>query len=135
MKLQRQKLAQHIADNTSSRVGYDKLVRQVAALLLQDNQTSQLDSLLRDVRRIRADQQGFIDATVVSAHELSDDVLRDVQILLKSEFTDAKQVHISTRIESDVIGGVRIEMPDEQLDLTVRSKLAKFRHLTDAIKE
>lgn len=132
--MSRQRLATYIADQATTPAAAKRVAKEVAALLLHDNTTAQLDSLLRDVRKVRA-ERGSIDVTAVSAHPLSDQVVRDLQIIIKGEFPTAKHINISTRIEPDVVGGVRLEMPDEQMDLTIRSKLAKFRHLTDAIKE
>lgn len=126
----RHRLAQYIADHSQSDGDRRKLAREVAALLLTDHGTAELDSLLRDVRRLRLDQHGILDVTVVSAHEVTDRVLADVRQVLKSEFPGVKQVMVSTRIEPSVIGGIRLEMPDEELNLTVRRKLAIFRHLT-----
>ena len=130
MKLQRQKIAHYIADHTSG-ISNKKLAKEVAALLLHEKHTDELDSLMRDVKRINA-SNGTVEVVAVSAHPLTEAVVRDIQVLVKSEFPRAKHVNVATRIEPDVVGGVRLEMPDEQLDLTIRRKLATFRHLTDA---
>ena len=134
MNFPRHELAQYIADRTMDTKDYKALVREVAAYLLHEKHTDQLASLMRDVLRIRADR-GVVEATAVSAHTLSQDVIDDIKDVVKQEFPDAKQIVVSTRIEPDLVGGVLLELPDEQLDLTVRRKLATFRHLTDAIKE
>ncbi len=134
MIVHRHQLAEYIADKSETSTDYKKLVREVAAYLLDEQKTDDLASLMRDVARIRA-RRGSVEATAVSAHTLSKDVLKDLKSLVKQEFPHAKEVTISTRIEPDVVGGLLLELPDEQIDLSVRRKLAMFRHLTDAIKE
>lgn len=134
MKIHRHQLARYIADKSTAGSDTSELVKKVAAYLLQEQQTDDLASLMRDVARIRADR-GHVEATAVSAHKLSGEVIRDIEQLIQQEFPKATTVTVSTRIEHDMVGGVLLELPDEQLDLTVRRKLATFRHLTDAIKE
>lgn len=133
-KLKRAPLADYIAKQTMNIVDRKELAQRVAALLLHENHTDQLSSLMRDVLAIRA-RSGLVEAVAVSAHELSPAVITDIENLIKSEYPQATSVSVSTRIEPQLIGGVRIELPDEQLDLSIRRKLATFRHLTDAIKE
>jgi F0F1-type ATP synthase delta subunit len=134
MSFHRRELARYIAQRTMKTSQYDKLVKEVAAYLLHEKHTDQLGSLIRDVLNYRA-EHGYVEAVAVSSHELSTAVINDIKKLLKEEFPSAKEVHVSTKIDEQVVGGVRIEMANEQLDMTVRRKLARFRHLTEAIKE
>jgi F0F1-type ATP synthase delta subunit len=132
--ISRRHLAEVVGERTLHIRDSKKLAREVAAYLLDTKHSHELDSLLRDVMEYRA-QHGFVEAVAVSAHDLSDGVIRDIEGILKKEYPRAKHVHVVSRIDPSVVGGVRIEMANEQLDLTVREKIDTFKRLTADIKE
>lgn len=132
--ISRRHLAEVIAERTLHVRDTKKLAREVAAYLLDTGQTAQLESLLRDVMEYRA-EHGVVEAQAISAHELTPTVIRELQQILKAEHPQAKSVHVIPKLDPAVVGGVRLQMANEQLDLTVRGKLDTFKRLTTAIKE
>ena len=129
MKLPRRILAQAIARRTMHVSDSKTLAREIAAYLLAERRTADLESILRDVMQIRA-EHGTLEAEVVTAHDLQPHVMNKVEQLLHTAYPNAKQVHLTKRRDPSVIGGLRINMPNEQLDMTVASKLATFKRLT-----
>lgn len=118
-----------IAERTLHLRDREALVQEVAAFLLHENRTGELGSLMRDVMKYRF-EHGIVEATVVSAHEVDTANLSEVKSLLKAEYPDAKTYHINTRVEPGIVGGIRIELAHQQLDLTLRRKLSTFKRLT-----
>jgi len=130
MKVPRTQITPVLADLTlKSGVSAQRLSRETAAYLLDEGRTDELDSLLRDVIAYRVDK-GIVEITAVSAHELSGTTKRDITKLVREQFPGAKQIIINQRIDADIVGGVRLELVDRQLDLTVRNKLNRFKELT-----
>lgn len=103
--------------------------KEVAAYLLDTGRTGQLNSLARDMVKQRADQ-GVVEVTAVSAHELADSVRADIRAHVERLYPNASQIVINERRDESVIGGVRLEFPEQQLDLSVRSKLNRLKALT-----
>ncbi len=134
MKQPRHLLVETIGARTLNIVDAKLLAQEIAAYLLSENRVNELDSIMRDVIAYRA-ERGVVEAEAVSAHELTNNVKDDIKVLMKQNYPDAKSVTISERIDTNVVGGVRVVLPHEQLDLTVRSKLANFKRLTMAGKE
>lgn len=132
--ISRRHLSEVIGERTLHIRDAKPLAREVAAYLLDTHHTYELESLLRDVMEYRA-QHGIVEATAVSAHDLSNEVVKDVEAILRKEYPNAKYVHVASRIDPSVVGGVRIEMANEQLDLTVREKIDTFKRLTRNIKD
>ena len=132
--ISRLELAEIIGKHTLNVEATDELKAAIAAFLIEEKISDELDSLMRDVQAYRA-SQGYLEATVVSAYPLNDVVRKDVQDLLKQEFPDAKKISLNERTDPGVIGGVRIEMAGEELDLTVKAKLNTFKRLTAARKD
>lgn len=106
-----------------------QLSREIAAFLISESRESDLESVMRDVMRLRR-SQGVLEADVQSAHELDAATLVELTELIRQEFPAAKQVVTDQTIRSELIGGVRIATADEQLDMTVRGKLDTFKRLT-----
>lgn len=106
-----------------------ELSREVAAYLLENGRVGELDSLLRDVQQQRS-EAGVVEATVVSAHPLAGKILSGVKAQIGLAYPKAKQIIINEQLDPEVVGGVKIEFPEQRLDLSVRSKLNKFKQLT-----
>jgi F0F1-type ATP synthase delta subunit len=126
--LSRRHLAEVLAEKTLG-LPTDKLAHEIAAYLLEHRHTADLESLMRDIILWRQ-KHGVIEAVAVSAHELPEAVLDDIKGILREHFPKAKKIFIDTRIDPDLVGGVRIDMADEQLDMTVKAKLNTFKRLT-----
>ncbi len=134
MSTKRQQLAEVIGQRTMHASNTKELVREVAAYILSENLTAQFESLMRDIMQYRA-EHGIIEAVAVSAHELGDEVHREIKQLLQTELPHAKSILVRGKHDDSVIGGVRVELPNQQLDLTIRRKLATFKRLTIGAKE
>jgi F0F1-type ATP synthase delta subunit len=131
MKVPRHILAQAIAERTLHVRDARLLGREIAAYLLAERRTAELESILRDIMQYRTDH-GVLEAEVVTAHEVRDQVLAEAKQLLQAAYPKAKTVHVGARLDESLIGGVRIDMANQQLDLSVRAKLATFKRLTSA---
>lgn len=106
-----------------------KFAREVAAYLLDTGRTGQLNSLARDMVKERV-LDGIVEVTAVSAHVLTDAVRADIRAQVEQLYPNAKQIIINDRVDANVVGGVRLEFPEQQLDLSVRNKLNRFKALT-----
>lgn len=108
------------------------VARQIAAYLIDTGKTSELNSLLRDITDIRAEQNGIVELSATTAFALSSEQTAEVEDLVKKQYPSAKQVIIHNELNPDVIGGVSLSMPRASLDLTIRAKLNKLKSLTVA---
>ncbi len=130
MKVPRYQIANIIAKlSLKSDADAKELSSEIAAYLLSERRTGELHSLLRDVASLRA-KQGIVEVNAVSAHKLTDTVLSDIREQVQEQYPSAKQIIINERIDKNLVGGVRLEMLDKQLDLSVRAKLNRFKQLT-----
>lgn len=108
-----------------------RLSKDIAAYLLETGRTGELESLLRDIVRVRA-ENGIVEVTATSAHALSEAARADLRRTVRVQFPQAKQVLINEQLDPAVLGGIRLELPGEQLDTSVRSRLNRFKQLTTA---
>jgi F0F1-type ATP synthase delta subunit len=121
-KLPLHQVAAVLADKTFS-------AQEIAAYLLETGRTGQLNSLAREIIKDRADN-GIVEVTAVVARELSDGVRSEIESQVRSIFPGAKQIILNEQVDKNIVGGVRLEFPDSQLDLSIRNKLNRFKALT-----
>jgi F0F1-type ATP synthase delta subunit len=131
MKLSRYQLAEVLAERSMSSFDSRTFSEEIAAYLLTEGRTGDLDSLIRDIMDYRA-QHGIVEVRAISAHDLTPTIRKDITDRVKRQYPHAKSVIVSSLHDPLVIGGVRLELPNEQLDLSVRAKLSRFKQLTTA---
>jgi F0F1-type ATP synthase delta subunit len=123
-----------IARTLSGRLGDPELARETAAYLIVERRVSEFASLLRDIEQYRADHSGVVELTAVSAHELDTKVVDDIKSKISQAYPGAKDFIINQQLDPSVVGGVRLELANQQLDLSVRNKLNAFKQLTGGDK-
>lgn len=129
MKIPRHIVAEAIAKKTLGASDSKLLAKEIAAYLLQENRINELESILRDIMQYRSDH-GIVEAKVISSHTLSQDVLNAAKIMLDQKLPDNERIIMTTGIDETIIGGIKLDMANQQLDMSVRSKLATFKRLT-----
>jgi F0F1-type ATP synthase delta subunit len=129
MKLSRTKLAKIISTQTLQSGISKTLATDIAKILLETNQTNSLDSLMRDVSLNWA-SQGYIDVIARSAFPLSEKIKKDINRLINQHYPDVKNIKIVEVLDDAVVAGVVLEFADQQLDLSIETKLNKFKHFT-----
>ncbi len=121
-KLSRRKIAAVWANELIA--GRD-ITDQVAAYLVEERRTSEAELIVRDTESALA-ARGVIVADVASAHELSADARTAIEKFL-AVARGAKRIELRTEIDADLLGGVRVNTADEQLDTTLRARLNKLK--------
>lgn len=129
-KYSRTKLAKYAVDSIQTGSDQDKLAREMAAYLMQNGHSDDLNSLARDILQLRADKTGTVEVTAIVAHDLSDESRNDIEHMIKSVQPNLKRVIINQQIDSSAIGGIRLELANALLNSTVDARLAALREKT-----
>ena len=129
MKVPRHIVAAALAQKSLGTVNSSRFAKEIAAYLLAERRTGELDSLLRDIMQYRADH-GIVEVIAVSAHPLTVAVEKDVEAQARKLYPNAKQIIVTPEHDADAVGGIRLELANQQLDLSVRNKLNLFKQLT-----
>src|SRR4051794_16047434 len=110
MKAQRAKIAGTIAENTLKKGASKKYAKEVAAYLLENRLTGDLDSILREVQADWA-KAGYLEVVAASAHPLTAAIRADITKRAKSLYPSIQKVIITEVIDREVIGSVRLSLP------------------------
>ena len=129
MSFSRTSLATEIASRLKDRS--DKpMTKSIAAYLIENGKTSELNSLERDITELRSAKSGVIELTAISAHPLERSQIDGIEQIVRKINPQCKQVIVNQTLDESVIGGIRLEFANQLLDLTASAKLSQLRQLT-----
>jgi len=133
-KVPRHEIADVISSRSMQNVSAKALAKEIAAYLISQHRTAELDSLVRDILQYRADH-GIVEVTAVSSHPLNDSIRTGIKADINELYPSAKQIIINEELDENVMGGIRLSLANQQFDASIRSKLNHFKQLTVAGKE
>ncbi len=114
-------LAKYAVDEIQSGASEKVVAQKIAAFLLDERRSHDAAQVMRAIDNELA-RRGTDHVIITSAHEVSEEVKKQLASLL-----DVEKPVFSDVIDSSVIGGVKAESGERQIDLTVRAKLQKFK--------
>jgi len=117
-RLSRRKIAAYFADEL---IAGRSVVKPLAAYLVETKRTREATLVLRDIETALADR-GILLADVSTSRALAADTEKMITDYLKNT-TGATDVHIRPHVDPYLLGGVRIDTPNERLDTTLRHRL------------
>ncbi len=120
VRLPRRKIADHVARELT-RGNAKQVVAELAAFLVDTGRVREVDLIVRDIEYALY-QHGEAIVDVTSASSLTDKVRAEIA-KMASDRSGATKVHLREHIDPSVIGGVRLEYGEQQLDTTLRHKL------------
>lgn len=127
----RRTLATYMADKLQAGGNISHITKEVAAYLLEQHQTQDVELLVRDVEEILESKYGIVVARIQSASPLDATTRTLVVDALKAK--GAKHVVIvEESVDADLLGGVVIETPSSVFDSSLKTKV---RTLAMATKE
>lgn len=100
--------------------------RNFVKLLAENRRLTLLPEIAVLFEELRADAEGTIEATVVSAKPMSDAQQQEIANALKSRFN--RDVSLQVETDESILGGAIIRAGDTVIDGSVRGKLEKFAH-------
>lgn len=122
--LSRRKIAGYVAAEAVKGTSMKKLLREVAAYLIETGRTRDYELMVRDIEDALG-REGIVIADISTA--------ASEQAVSESAFKHlvphAKQLIIRNHIDKSLLGGVLVELPGKQLDASIRSRLTKLRSL------
>lgn len=125
MALSRRKLADQAARRIAAGESKSTVLKELAAYLIDTRRKSEADLLVRDIETALTGR-GVVVGTVVSARPLSAEAKKTIDSFVKHHYEGVQSVVLRERVDKSVIGGVRLELADKQLDVTVANKLDKL---------
>ena len=125
MRLTRPHIAKAFVSQ-ADKVGITRAVKELAALLFEERMHDQIEEIILDIADQYQAQHGVIEADVKTAFKLSQDIKKQLIDIVKVN-TGAKKVVLNEETDPTLLAGLVISAPDMELDLSLKTKLAKLR--------
>lgn len=99
-----------------------KSLSDVVNFLYRKRLLSKSKEILEILRKIINQEEGILIAKVISFKKLQEETKKDLTHLLKKRYS-AKEVIFEEKLDEKLLGGMRIEVNNEVIDLTIKNKI------------
>ena len=124
VRVSRRKLAEHVAEQLAG--GSKTALQELAAFLVDTGRTREVDMIVRDIEQSMA-ERGTVVVTVESAQVLTSSARKRVEDVVQARYDDTVTVSLREVVNPDLLGGVVIRTPREEMDASVRRALANLK--------
>ncbi|MDD3693895.1 MAG: F0F1 ATP synthase subunit delta [Candidatus Pacebacteria bacterium] len=120
-------IAEAIYASTKGKTGkeLDECVIRSVKLLREHKLLSQSDIILSKIQKLIDDNEGITRVKVISHQALKPSTRKDLSKALKEKY-QTKEVVLEEIISSEILGGLRIEVGDEVIDISLKNKIQKL---------
>lgn len=124
MKQSLDRLAQISADKITEK-NYQEVARAIWFELNRSKRISAVDVLIEKIRVIYEASDSKLVAEITSRDTLNEEQLELIKKNLEKKFKC--NFYIETKIDKSIIGGLRIKIEDEIIDLSIRGQLSQLK--------
>lgn len=103
-----------------------KINENVIKLLSKHRMIKDSKRLLEKIKKIEDEEEGSLTATITTSRPLTEKSHTDIVHFLK-HYYDVEKVEAKNEIDKKVIGGVKIEIGEDVLDLTIANKIHQLQ--------
>lgn len=131
-KLSHNTIARAIYLASKNKTGADMhmYIKNVVKFLFQKKLLSKSEYILDKMQKLEDKESGLIQTKVYTAKKLDENTKKELSTILTKKH-NAKRVSFTEIVDSNLVGGLKVEVDDEIIDLTIFNKLQKLQaHLT-----
>lgn len=100
--------------------------KKVVNFLVKKRLLSKTREILLFLNKIINEHEGRVEAKVWSAEKISEKTNKEITQTLARRYS-AKEVTLVENLDKKLLGGLKIEVNDEVVDLTIRNKIEKLQ--------
>jgi F-type H+-transporting ATPase subunit delta len=105
--------------------GGDEHFIRFLELLAERHRMPVLFRIRREFDRLWADENRLLPVTITSAVELDDDTIGQIQKEIEDQ--TGRRTELTTKVDPEVLGGLRVQVGNMIMDGTVRGRLERLR--------
>ncbi|RLV91008.1 ATP synthase subunit 5 mitochondrial [Spathaspora sp. JA1] len=120
-----------VAGAISSKLGLDKTTGNFLKVLAENNRLGKFGSIYEKFGLLNDAHNGVVEAKITSAKPLDAKVLRRLTASIeKSSFVgQGKTLKITNIVNSEILGGLVVEVGDKTVDVSIASKVARLNSI------
>ncbi len=124
-KVSAQQVFDVVAGVCEQKQALPEIGRNFLLTVIDNGRVAVLPEIARQFRALVNAQLGASDAVVYSAYDIDSTALADLAGVLEKRF--ARKLNLQLVLQPELIGGVRVVVGDEVLDLTVKARLEQMK--------
>lgn len=112
--------------------GFDQLspiTRNLLVTLAGNARLSELSKVATTFAQLMKAKRGQVDAKIISAEKLTAAQLKEVQAAMQSQVPKGKSVLIEAVTDPSIVGGLQVQIGDQFLDLSVKSRIEEIARM------
>ncbi len=132
MKYSDKQLAEslYLATEDKSPKQVDGIVDHFLGWLKQQGTLSKLPNVMQKLQQVRREKEGIELVTVRTRRPLDSDVIKKIAHNYEKKLS--KKIQIEEIVDTSILGGLKIQSSDTELDLTFNKQLAELKqHLIE----
>ena len=120
----RDEKSKQIADMLKSKVS--PITLNLCTTLAGNAKLIDLPKVAGTFSRLMKAKRGQVDAVIISAEDLTSQQSSQIAAAIKASTKDAKEVIITSEVDPSIIGGIQVQIGDQFLDLSVKSRIEEI---------
>ena len=101
-------------------------LKNVIKFLVKKRLLSKTGDILLRLSKIINDHEGRITAKIWSAKKINETTNKELAQILTKRYS-AKEINLIENLDEKLLGGFKIEVNDEVIDLTIKNKIRKLQ--------
>ncbi len=121
-------IAQAIYESSRDKHGSElaDILSKVTKFLARKRLLLKVPDILRSLQNIINKEEGRLEVSIHSVRKLSEEHKTEIEHSLKERY-GVKEIILNEKIDASLIGGIRIEVRDEVLDLSIKNRIGKLQ--------
>lgn len=122
-------LAAAIYESSEGKTGVEleNTLRNTVKLLSEKHAIGKSKEILSKLQKIIDKNDGVVRARISSKTEIQKSVIEEIEHFIKKRYT-AKNTILDFETDEKLLGGIKIEVGDEIIDMTLKNKLHKLKN-------
>jgi F-type H+-transporting ATPase subunit delta len=104
----------------------ETVIKNVINFLVRRKLISRSKDILTSLKAIIYQEQGVLEIKVWSKEKINEENKKDLIQILKKRYGDKKFI-LQENLDDKLLGGLKIEVNNESIDLTLRNKINKLQ--------
>mgnify|MGYP001344886739 CR=1 FL=1 len=128
-KIYTKNLAQAIHEMTKGKTGHelDTALSNVLDFLVQKRMLRKTPEILKKLEEIINKEDGVVKVNITYRESPSKKISEEIEEILKKRYK-AKKMLVEVNEDKEMLGGIKIEVGDEVIDLTLKNKINQLQN-------
>lgn len=94
-------------------------------ILIEKDRISELDKIQKHYKELLNEKENIMEGTVTSAVPMNEIDIKELEVKLSTKYS--KTIKLNNVVDKSVLGGILVKLGNEQIDGTLRTRLANMR--------